>query len=225
MSKMFGRLEQFDERSRQYPIRTVVEGKKPRAYTWRCNLSLDQGPDGACVGFAWTHELAARPAEVKNLGYGFAKGLYYEAQRRDHWEGGAYPGADPFYEGTSILAGAKVAQVAGYIGSYRWAFGLDDLILGVGYNGPAVIGVNFYERMMAPDSDGYVRPTGQVLGGHAMLVTAVNPRLEMFRIKNSWGSKWGYHGDCFITFKDMDKLLYEDGEACFAIKRTTKPRT
>ena len=225
MNKMFGRLVQFDERSRHYPIRTYVEGKKPRAYTWRCNQSLDQGPDGACVGFAWTHELVARPAEVRNLGYGFAKELYFEAQRKDPWDGGAYPGADPFYEGTSILAGAKAAQAAGYITTYRWGFSLMDLALGVGYNGPAVIGVNVYEGMLSPDPVGYyIKPTGQVLGGHAMLIVGVYPKYETFRIKNSWGSDWGYQGDCFITFKDMRKLIYENGEACFALKRTSKPR-
>ena len=42
-----GRLVQFDERSREYPIRTLLaaEPKKLKSYTWRCKQVLDQRYD------------------------------------------------------------------------------------------------------------------------------------------------------------------------------------
>ena len=74
----------FDERSRAYPIRRMVAVKKPRSYTWRCKTYLDQGSEGACVGFGIAHELAARPSEVKGLTKKFAReAIYWEEQKID----------------------------------------------------------------------------------------------------------------------------------------------
>ena len=69
------RLESFDDRSRNFPIMAAreLEGRRPRNYTWRMTGPvLNQGNEGACVGFGISHELAARPAEVKGLDYSSA---------------------------------------------------------------------------------------------------------------------------------------------------------
>ncbi|RLI65907.1 MAG: hypothetical protein DRO67_02020 [Candidatus Asgardarchaeum californiense] len=221
---ILGRRVQFDERSRNFPIRELVKMKRPRSYTWRCNSYLDQGSDGACVGFGVSHELIARPAEAKGITYDYAMELYWEAQKIDPWEGGAYDGAEPFYEGTSVLAGVKAAQRDGWFDEYRWAFGLNDLILGVGYNGPAVIGVNWYEGMMDTDKHGYIKPTGRALGGHCILCNAINVKKKRFTLHNSWGINWGNNGECYISFHDMDTLLYNNGEAVFFLHRHRKAR-
>lgn len=228
------RLTEFDERSRQYPsvARLSPESARrgPRSYRWRLGTRLDQGQEGACVGFSFTHELVARPAEVTaftdpDVGAMFAREtVYWEAQRRDPWDGGAYPGAQPFYEGTSILAGAQVLHDLGYFKEYRWAFGEDDLALSVGYLGPAVIGVNWYEGMSRPNQHGFIRPEGARTGGHAIVVTAVRVRSrqredEFYELTNSWGADWGDGGVCRITRADMRQLLQEDGEACIPIGR------
>lgn len=218
-----GRLIQFDERSKGFPIRPMLKAKTPRSYTWRCNDVLDQGPDGACVGFGCAHELIARPSEVQGIDAEYAKKkLYWEAQKIDEWEGGSYPGARPFYEGTSVLAGIKVGHKMGWFDSYRWAFDAYDLITGVGYNGPAVIGTYWLEGMFEPDSKGYIHATGNIAGGHCTLVRAVSIRRKRLTIRNSWGSMWGKGGDAYISFDDMEKLMKLDGEAVFCIKRHTK---
>jgi len=217
------RLPDFDERSKNFPIRELSGSKKQRSYTWRCNEQLDQGPDGACVGFGVAHELIARPAEVKGITDTYAKqNIYWEAQKIDPWDGGSYPGASPFYEGTSVLAGVKVVHKMGWIDSYRWAFGLEDLILGVGHNGPAVIGVGWHGNMFQPDSDGYIHASGGIYGGHCVLVNAVNVKKQRFTIHNSWGKSWGMNGECYISFEDMGKLLADRGEAVFFLKRHNK---
>jgi hypothetical protein len=178
---------------------------------------------GNCVAFALGHELNARPAEVKNIPEPWlVKGVYWEAQRTDPWEGGSYPGANPFYEGTSVLAGVKVLQKAGAFQEYRWAFSMNDIIMGVGYNGPAVIGVNWYEGMFNPDKNGFIRPTGFLGGGHAVMLKGVNVRKRIFTIRNSWGRSWGKNGDCYITFDDLNTLMNQRGECVFLMKRTKK---
>lgn len=217
------RIKQFDENSRNFPIRALSVGKAPRSYTWRCNEWFDQGTEGACVGFSLGHELSARPAEVRGLTYDYlVKDVYHEAQKIDPWSGGSYPGASPFYEGTSVLAGVKVLHKRGFFGSYRWAFGINDLVMGLGYNGPAVLGINWYSGMYEPDNNGFIKPTGYVAGGHAILARAINVKKGYITLRNSWGKNWGINGDCYISIEDMDKLLRENGEAVFMLNRTAK---
>lgn len=220
------RIVQFDEASRRFPIRALVGKKRPRSYTWKLGLRLDQGNEGACVGFGIAHELAAAPAPVLGLTNDYARQkIYWEAQKTDGMPGGAYPGAVPFYEGTSVLAGVKVAQKLGWMESYRWAFGIDDLILGVGYNGPAVLGLQWFHGMRTPDSDGFIHPTGPLVGGHCILTRGVDLLNERFRLPNSWGRPWGIDGECFLSFKDMDWLLHRDGEALFFVGRHVTARS
>lgn len=222
------RLEHFDERSRDYPImamRRLEAARKPRSYTWRCTKMLDQGREGACVGFAWSHELAARPSEVLTVSDGFARTqVYWEAQKIDPWEGGSYPGASPRYEGSSVLAGAKVIQSMGYIKEYRWAFGLDEVVMTLGYHGPVVLGIPWYESMYRPDKKHFIRPSGRIVGGHAILANGVNVRKGVVRLHNSWGMQWGKLGEAFITFDDLGRLLEQRGEACVAVGRRTRRR-
>lgn len=209
------RVVHFDEKSKQYPIRTVVP-QTPRSYTWACPLWLDQGSEGACVGFSWAHELAGKPKPVINVSAKQAQAIYKAAQQNDEW-----PGED--YEGSSVLGGAKAVQAMGYLKEYRWAFGLQDLILAVGHAGPAVLGINWYEGMFEPDADGFVRPSGVVAGGHAILCIGVNVKGKYFRLHNSWGRDWGQNGEAKITFDDLSRLLEEQGEACIPLARTLGP--
>lgn len=218
------RLVNFDKRSRGYGIRETIEAKKPRSYTWRCDKVLDQGEEGACVGASMTHELIARPAEVTGLTMKFAREkVYWEAQKIDPWPGGSYPGASPSYEGTSVLAGIKTLQRYGYISEYRWAFGLKDLIMAVGYKGPAVLGLVWYEGMFEPHSCGHLHIGGDVIGGHAILCNGVDVPGQRFRLHNSWGTRWGDRGEAWVSFDEMEELLYQNGEAVIPLGRTANP--
>lgn len=217
------RLVQFDERSRQFSAVDVLDAERerrtlsPRSYTWGTYAVLDQGPNGACVGFAWTGELMARPVVINGMNSGFAFSVYRDAQRVDEW-----PGED--YEGTSVLAGSKVVQSRGFQDGYRWAFGgNDELVLVVGYTGPVVLGTAWYSGMFTPDRSGVIRPTGTVEGGHAILVKGVSIARRLYRLQNSWGAGWGVGGDCFVSFDDMDRLRSEDGEVCVPQGRHRAP--
>ncbi|MGB5157039.1 C1 family peptidase [Desulfobacterium sp. N47] len=210
------RVKFFDDRSKEYPVRRMVAAKKLRSYTWRCNVYLDQGREGACVGFGISHELAARPAEVPGLTNAFAReAVYWEAQKIDEWPGGSYPGAQQKYEGTSVLSGVKIVQKKGFFDSYYWGFSLNDLALGVGYRGPAVLGLPWLENMFDTDDKGFIHATGDEMGGHCILCRGVNAREKYFLLRNSWGRDWGVNGDCKISFDDMKKLLANGGESVF----------
>lgn len=215
------RLIDFDQKSKDYPIRELMDGeKKLRSYTWRCLEHLNQGPDGACVGFSMVHELIARPSEIKGLDAKFAKEkVYWEAQKIDPWDGGSYPSAFPQYEGTSILAGMKILKREGYIDEYRWAFSLEDLIWAIGHKGPAIIGINWYESMFEPYTCGQLHAEGNIVGGHAILCKGVSITKKTFTLHNSWGQSWADNGDVYISWDEMEKLLYENGEAAIPLIR------
>jgi hypothetical protein len=217
------RIPRWDQQNDEYPIArllTAAQLRDPRSYTWRVPVHLDQGREGACVGFAWAHELAARPVSVPNLTNAFAREqIYWKAQVIDEWEGGSYPGASPVYEGTSVLAGAKVMQGAGHFREYRWAKDVPDLAAAIGYAGPAVLGINWWTGMYDPDFAGYLHPTGSIAGGHAILCYSVNVKGRFFRVWNSWGADWGDGGTARISWDDMGQLLAENGEACIPVLR------
>lgn len=240
------RLYELDWRSLDYPLSSALELSRPystyypRGYTWAIDQTLDQGRDGACVGFAYAHDLIARPQvledvdgdPVDNL---FAKErLYWDFQRVDQWAGGAYPGASPVYEGTSVLAGAKVMKREGFYDSYYWGLSLEHMAIGVGYDGPCIFGTNWHEGMFQPNENGFIVPTGAVMGGHAVLIYSVSIewktwvdietsrnwenvdlRESYFKVKNSWGENWGEQGTCKISFLAVDMLLNNRGDACF----------
>lgn len=241
------RLIQFDKKSKNFPVAATIDERKLRSNTWRIvsDYIIDQGAEGACVGFSITNELMARPAEVKfpdlSTANEFARSnIYHEAQRRDPWEGGAYPGASPHYEGTSVLAGMQAAHALGYFKEYLWAFGLKDLVFGLAYKGPAVLGLWWFDTNYTPDADGYIRPLGNKVGGHAILARAVKlvklneglaltwDNVDLDRsyiiLRNSWGV-WGYNGsgDCFVSLRDMGNWLNDQGEAVFAVARKSRP--
>jgi hypothetical protein len=220
-----GRLVQFDARSRGFPVRAVLPTtwQHERSRMWYLPSTapvLDQGREGSCVGHGITNELRFTPVPAVGLDSRFAvEQIYWPAQRIDEWDGGSYPGADPFYEGTSVLAGIKAAVALGYYREYRWCFGEKDLALAVGYLGPVVIGVNWHENMTFTDEEGYIHPTGPVLGGHCVVVVGFSRARGDYTIMNSWGPSYGVRGRCRIGRADLASLLAADGEACIPVGR------
>jgi hypothetical protein len=211
MTPKLDRLPEFDQRSRSFNVADVLTVKKPRSYTWSLNITLDQGTEGACVGHAWTHEAAARPVP-RPVSQQMAFDVYYAARRLDIW-----PGED--YDGTSVLAGAKAMRERGLIRTYRWAFSLDDALAAISRHGPAVLGIDWFEGMFAPDRNGYIRPTGRVLGGHAILARGVNIKNRTVLLHNSWSPRWGRNGTALITWDDLGYLLDRQGECCVPVLR------
>lgn len=214
-ARVFSRRVHFDPRSRAFPVRPLLASTTPRSYTWACPVWLDQGTEGACTGFAVTQEAAARPVQVPNLTNTIARAVYRRARQLDEWPG-------EHYEGSSVLGAIKAGQERGWYPEYRWAFGERDLRLAVGYKGPAVLGVNWYEGMSEPDATGRIRVTGRLAGGHAILCRGVSVTTGLYRLRNSWGQSWGLDGDCFLSFADMARLLNEQGEACIPVRRASQ---
>lgn len=207
-----GRRPEFDEKSRNYPIRALV-GDSPELFTkiWECEAWLDQGVEGACVGFSWAHELIAEPEHVP-VGEAYARMIYREAQKVDEW-----PGED--YEGTSVLAGVKIVKQLGWIEEYRWGFSTNDVLGAIANIGPVVLGTNWYEGMWDTDDNGYIHPTGSLAGGHAILISGYDHERQAVLLHNSWGPSWGVNGRAWVSVSDLEFLLSQRGEICVPLVR------
>ena len=220
--RTFDRVPGLDPRNRDFHIRTVLRpNAKPRSYTWKCGVVLNQGSEGACVGFSVAHDGAARPCVVPGVTNDTARSIYRRAKQLDQ-----FPGED--YEGSDVKAGVLAARERGWYGAFRWAFGIDDVILTLGHKGPVLLGIDWHEAMGEPDEKGFIRPEGEVVGGHAILANGViaQPRGEaVIRLHNSWGPGWGVKGECFIKANDLATLLERQGEVCVPVERIqrTKP--
>jgi len=219
------RVVRFDEKSREFPIRELLSGGRLSNKLWKCEHHLDQGREGACVGFAWAHELNAVPFKVRVM-ESTARTIYYAAQQWDQWAGTEY-------DGTSVIAGAKTVHSLGHMPEYRWAFGIDDVLRTLSEHGPVVLGVNWYEGMFNTNEEGFIAPTGNLAGGHAILAKGVKFRIRkkncfwweelpepIITLHNSWGTDWGVNGDAYITASDLATLLDQQGEACVPVKRS-----
>ena len=215
----------LDERRQAFLIRSALSEDQQQLVSnlWGCPAGtpvLDQGQQGACVGNGVTNELLWNPVPIPRLDETFAvQDIYWVAQRNDPWPGGEYPGASPQYSGTSVAAGIQAAADLGYYKAWHWGTTENEMALGVGHLGPAVIGVNWFQGMYEPDPNGYIHPTGANVGGHCLLVIGIDVKGGFYTLHNSWGASWGDQGNCKIKRKDMAKLIASNGEVCIITDR------
>ena len=186
------------------------------------------------MGYGFAHDLAATPVAVSGVTGGWAREIYWLAQQADQWPGGAYEGASPFYEGTSVLAGAKVVTDLEHYSGYTWALNAQEIAVGVGYKGPCILGLPWYQGMYATDTAGFIHRSGELIGGHCLLAIGVKivwkswinrffsrkwDNVDYDRsyvtLHNSWGPSWGQNGRAKLSLSDLEALLAEQGDACF----------
>jgi hypothetical protein len=225
--RTFNWIPRFDERSRNFPVREVIRPVPLRNKLWRVGPILDQGQEGACVGFGWAAEAFATPtavrldrvkAAVPRDDQAFAQFTYQTAKKLDE-----YPGEN--YDGSSVLAGAKAMQQFGLLKEYRWAFSIQDVIDSIITKGPVVLGINWYDGMYEAPS-GKLNVSGPLAGGHCIAAVGFTVASERFdgastiTLQNSWGPDWGAHGLAEIQTSQLANLLRQDGEACVPVRRS-----
>lgn len=241
-----GRRAAKDERD--HPMRTLLTPARQSlrrhrfwpAYHWR----LNQGDYPECTEFAWSHFLLDSP---KTHRLDELRAIFAPLAPLTHYDGDGIPGAGAFYhaeqqvdewegddyDGTSVRAGAKVAQSLGLIGPYAWVQDESDLVDAVDTLGPVILGTDWPEGWFEPDEAGRLprlSDAGATAGGHAYKVDGYNldgsssaygRGVAYVRLKNQWrnpdGELWALKGFAYARLDDaLELILHRDGEACRA---------
>jgi hypothetical protein len=179
----------------------------PLSQTWPDSIQLDQGDTPHCVGFGWAGWGNCEPV-ADSFENGDGDAIYYAAK--------VIQGQPKQENGSSVRAGAKAMQQRGRLATYVFAESVDDIERWVLNHGPVVVGTDWTNDMFSPDPEGYVRPTGQVVGGHCYLLRGYLAAEDAFFFQNSWGSEWGLQGCFKMKVADFARLLTGNGEACAA---------
>jgi len=205
--RRLGALIADDPRSNNYPISSILSPaqlEKPVSNSWGVGVWLDQGQRGTCVAHSISHEAIARPVRVPNVTDAVALDLFCRAQQIDPFPGDC---SDGQYLGTSLTAGMEAARERGWFEEYRWPQNSEDAISAIGHKGPGVLAIDWYEDMYNPDVNGWICPTGNWMGRHALLVYSVNVEEGYVWLWNSWSRAWGKDGRARLSFVDFGELL------------------
>ena len=231
----FGRRYAPDDRDRNFLMRRMLADARtlalPPRKTWSIgSTALNQGNTGTCVGHAWRNFLRCAPIRTERGGPS-AFDVYRSAVLKDPWrdndDEARLPDGDSGMDtGTTIRAGAEAVTGFGRLKSYVWAFALQPAVEWVLTTGPVVLGTNWYSSLSQPDAEGVVRitATARVVGGHAYLWRGVDTRRALAVCSNSWGDGWGQSGDFKVPFRDLERLIHEDGEVCSAVEQRLRPQ-
>lgn len=220
-----GRLHAPDVRDTNYlmvatPRAIAVVARRNHLWAY-FDAPLDQGNTGTCVAHGWKHWLSAAPviqSDVDEPPYPFD--MYDEMILLDEFPENDHDADRQM--GTSVRAGAKVLQGKGYLKSYSWAWSVEtaaDWLAGIDaegrfVGGPVVIGVEWRDGMWNTDSEGFLRVSGNVVGGHCVCLLGWNEKRGFAYGINSWGTSFGVRGRFYLAGEDFKKLMQEGGEVC-----------
>lgn len=208
----------FDERSREYPIKPLLSAAPLTNRYWDNKIRLNQGQTPRCVGYGSATEAAMEPVAVKGVTNALGDQFYALAQQLDE-----IPGVN--YDGSTLLGGMKAMQQQGYIGEYRWAFGIDDLLATISQIGPVCLATVWYNSMFSPNPQGQIVINGATAGGHFYVADEVDADRGRVWICNTWGEPWGVRGQAsrggraWMAAEDVSKLLKQGGSASVITQR------
>ena len=214
--------EQFnDPKSKHYAYLAPVGAKRSVVHT-ALGPILNQQDVGACVGFTCADTMNTgkfhfsrmrRIPRGKYLDSRWGFGFYDRATDLDEFTDENWPPDDT---GTTVLAGAKALKANWFINEYRWAWDMSGFLAAL-QRQPVMLGTLWTSGMSDPNSEGLIRPTGDLVGGHAYMAYGLSYTKQRIKCRNHWTADWGIKGDFYIGLDDVDWLISQQGEVLVPI--------
>lgn len=204
-----------DPKDYRLPFTASEEKVELQSKKWECPVRLDQGSEGACVGFGGGHHIACRPMP-QPVTEKLARFFYEGAQDYDEWEGDDY-------EGTSGNGLMRFLHWAGVIGTYYRVRTRDELDRLLSEKSPVSGGFPWKEGMFEPDRGGFVRYEGETKGGHYVCINGVDFERKFYWIVQSWGRKHGIGGEVKVSFADMEAMIRDGGKIYWFEEKSIGP--
>lgn len=203
-----------DPRDALYPLGAIMKETAtiPISKVWSPGPVTDQGDESSCVGHSTFKLLTSEPV-LQDPGIISPSFIYDEARENDEW-----PTGKETDSGTSVRAGLEVLRRHGLIEAYYWADGAEQILEYLLKFGPLIFGTNWYSDMFHPDSNGMLRVSGSLAGGHSYLVYAGSWQDRTVTLRNSWSESWGKSGDAIMSLADVDNLMRMGGVAAAVIE-------
>ena len=220
-----GRIKLHDRRSRDFVDRRLSRRTPVAGISVRHAMNapnVDQFYTSGCVGFSGTNMLncAVAVSSRRKMNDWMKQALhnryldnnaglenYHQATVYDPFEG-TYPPTD---EGSSAIGLMKFWKKYGIITGYNWCLTFDSFLATLQHQ-PVLLGTEWYEGMMQPNSKGLIKPTGKSVGGHEYLADAILWNNRLIGFDNSWGENWGLGGRFYMTFDAIEALLADGGD-------------
>lgn len=217
IDRRLGRNVRHDSRSLMFQVKAQDVSTLKSVRHERHIPTLDQGQLGSCTGNAATGALGSQPfwpeglavlnptdAEVDET---YAVNVYSDATKVDPYQG-TYPLTDTGSDGLSV---AQVLKTRGLISGYVHATSLEAALTALSQT-PVIAGVEWRNDMFNPDADGRIHITGDVAGGHEIVLDELDVENKRVWIHNSWGDGWGVEGRAYFTWDDFSTLLSRAGD-------------
>lgn len=105
----------------------------------------------------------------------------------------------------------KRAAAAGKISKWRRLNpeNIDEIKAQLSSHQPIIIGMKVYNNFYSYMGGVYRSVSGNVLGGHAMIVIGYDDEKNSFLIQNSWGTDWGESGRIWMTYDLFSSIVRE----------------
>lgn len=197
----------------------TTKGKK-KTKIWKYRPPMSQNKyGGACVGFSRGNWLNSEP-RMKHVDEQFCVDLWNLAKRRDMWpenDNDPNGGTDP------DIADRILRQNNIIIGKIKDFWSKKSIKKALLNEGPILFATDWYDGMDIPDENGYIYPTGEIRGGHAIVLIGFDKGDVLFL--NSWAGyePWDKFGQVArMKFKDFGKLTASGNYGVIAEKTKEK---
>ncbi|XAL98386.1 C1 family peptidase [Phycisphaeraceae bacterium D3-23] len=189
---------------------------------------LDQGQEGACVGFALAGVINVLNQQRRNPTQVSARMLYEMAKRHDEWEGERYSGSScrggikgwhhtgvcteaewPYAvnrKGRLTVKRAKAARKNTIGAYYRLRHRISDFHTAINEAHVLFASANVHAGWDNENiKDGVIPHRATLEGGHAFAIVGYNE--AGFWVQNSWGPDWGQRGLALWTYEDWHENI------------------